>query len=288
MLRVLLKAQSSQLLHSQTWLLCRGFELCSFSILADSTLLYRLIWAKLTDSTQQLCRIDRSSNSCEDWELSSLEIPADRMQRCWTALLRKNVQVPEIQYWECWGQNLIWAKLTASTQSDLRLLQWCPQAETRQNQHRRAHSQTQTDNQLRSISGQTVRDRAESVELFSLSKDQAEKMRYVEAKSDQYERSCACLKFNSILSRATSYELCRLIAQLVVIRFWSKISLFLRLVLTKKKALCHFSLRNFLLLEKWPQLKRIFCQIFSIWVPESKPLHSSQVTCEPRSCSDSD
>ena len=65
------------------------------------------------------------------------------------------------------------------------------------------NSQTQTDNQLRSISGQTVRDRAESVELFSLSKDQAEKMRYVEAKSDQYERSCACLKFNSILSRAT-------------------------------------------------------------------------------------
>ena len=65
------------------------------------------------------------------------------------------------------------------------------------------HSQTQTDNQLRSISGQTVRDRAESVELFSLSKEQAEKIRYVEAKSDQYERSCACLKFNSILSRAT-------------------------------------------------------------------------------------
>ena len=150
------------------------------------------------------------------------------------------------------------------------------------------HSQTQTDNQLRSISGQTVRDRAESVELFSLSKDQAEKMRYVEAKSDQYERSCACLKFNSILSRATSYKLCRLIAQLVVIRFWSNISLYLRLVLTKQKALFHFSLRNFLLLEKWPQLKRIFCQIFSIWVPESKPLHSSQVTCEPRSCSDSD
>ena len=132
-----LKAQSSQLLHSHR-LLCRGCELCSFSILADSTLLYRLIWAKLTDSTQQLCRIDRSSNSCEDWELSSLEIPADRMQRCWTALLRKNVQVPEIQYWECWGQNLIWAKLTASTQSDLRQLQWCPQAETQQNQHRRA------------------------------------------------------------------------------------------------------------------------------------------------------
>ena len=55
-----------------------------------------------------------------------------------------------------------------------------------------------------------------------------------------------------------------------MIRFWSNISLFLRLVLTKQKALFHFSLRNFLLLEKWPQLKRIFCQIFSIWV------HSTQ------------
>ena len=61
-----------------------------------------------------------------------------------------------------------------------------------------------------------------------------------------------------------------LVAQLIVIRFWSNISLFLRLVLTKQKALFHFSLRNFLLLEKWPQLKRIFCQIFSIWV------HSTQ------------
>ena len=65
------------------------------------------------------------------------------------------------------------------------------------------HSQTQTDGQLRSISGQTVRDRTESVEFFFLSEDQAEKMRYVEAKSDQYERSYVCLKFNSILSRAT-------------------------------------------------------------------------------------
>ena len=65
------------------------------------------------------------------------------------------------------------------------------------------NSQTQTDNQLRSISGQTVRDRTESVEIISLSEDQAEKIRYVEAKSDQYERSCACLKFNSILSRVT-------------------------------------------------------------------------------------
>ena len=65
------------------------------------------------------------------------------------------------------------------------------------------HSQTQTDNQLRSISGQTVRDRTESVEFISLSEDQAEKIRYVEAKSDQYERSYVCLKFKSILSRAT-------------------------------------------------------------------------------------
>ena len=65
------------------------------------------------------------------------------------------------------------------------------------------HSQTQTDGQLRSISGQTVRDRTESVEFFFLSEDQAEKMRYVEAKSDQYERSYVCLKFNTILSRAT-------------------------------------------------------------------------------------
>ena len=64
-------------------------------------------------------------------------------------------------------------------------------------------SQTQTVNQLRSISGQTVRDRTESVEIISLSEDQAEKMVYVEAKSDQYERSYVCLKFNSILSRAT-------------------------------------------------------------------------------------
>ena len=65
------------------------------------------------------------------------------------------------------------------------------------------HSQTQTDDQLRSISGQTVRDRTESVEIISLSEDQAEKMGYVEAKSDQYERSYVCLKFKSILSRAT-------------------------------------------------------------------------------------
>ena len=65
------------------------------------------------------------------------------------------------------------------------------------------HSQTQTDDQLRSISGQTVRDRTESVEIISLSEDQAEKIRYVEAKSDQYERSYVCLKFNSILSRVT-------------------------------------------------------------------------------------
>ena len=41
------------------------------------------------------------------------------------------------------------------------------------------------------------------VESFSLSQNQAEKMVYVEAKSDQYERSYVCLKFNSILSRAT-------------------------------------------------------------------------------------
>ena len=101
------------------------------------------------------------------------------------------------------------------------------------------HSQTQTDGQLRSISGQTVRDRTESVEFFFLSEDQAEKMRYVEAKSDQYERSYVCLKFNSILSRATreqsspdSYELCRLVAQPLVIRFCSNISYFLPLVLT--------------------------------------------------------
>ena len=66
-----------------------------------------------------------------------------------------------------------------------------------------SNSQTQTDDQLRSISGQTVRDRTESVEIISLSEDQAEKIRYVEAKSDQYERSYVCLKFNSILSRAT-------------------------------------------------------------------------------------
>ena len=65
------------------------------------------------------------------------------------------------------------------------------------------HSQTQTDDQLRSISGQTVRDRTESVEIIFLSEDQAEKMGYVEAKSDQYERSYVCLKFNSFLSRAT-------------------------------------------------------------------------------------
>ena len=30
----------------------------------------------------------------------SLEIPADRMQRCWMALLGENVQVPEIGCWE--------------------------------------------------------------------------------------------------------------------------------------------------------------------------------------------
>ena len=41
------------------------------------------------------------------------------------------------------------------------------------------------------------------VESFSLSQNQAEKMVYVEAKSDQYERSYVCLKFKSILSRAT-------------------------------------------------------------------------------------
>ena len=41
------------------------------------------------------------------------------------------------------------------------------------------------------------------VESFSLSQNQTRKMVYVEAKSDQYERSYVCLKFNSILSRAT-------------------------------------------------------------------------------------
>ena len=77
------------------------------------------------------------------------------------------------------------------------------------------------------------------VESFSLSQNQAEKMVYVEAKSDQYERSYVCLKFNSILSRATreqsspdSYELCRLVAQPLVIRFFSNISYFLPLALT--------------------------------------------------------
>ena len=97
------------------------------------------------------------------------------------------------------------------------------------------HSQTQTDDQLRSISGQTVRDRTESVEIISLSEDQAEKIRYVEAKSDQYERSYVCLKFNSILSRATLarfVRICRLVPQPLVIRFCSNISHFSRLVLT--------------------------------------------------------
>ena len=65
------------------------------------------------------------------------------------------------------------------------------------------HSQLRLT-QLRSISGQTVRDRMESVEIISLSQDQTQKMRYMEAKSDQYERSYACLKFNSTLSRVTS------------------------------------------------------------------------------------
>ena len=41
------------------------------------------------------------------------------------------------------------------------------------------------------------------VKSFYLSQDQAQKIRYVEAKSDQYERSYACLKFHLILSRAT-------------------------------------------------------------------------------------
>ena len=215
-LRVLLTAST----QSQTWLLCRGCELCSSPILSDSTLLYRLIWAKLTDSTQQLCRIDRNSNSCGDWELSALEIPADRMQRCWTTLLRENIQVPEIQCWE-------YCELSQLLHSHTVRPGCCH------------HSQTQTDNQLRSISGQTVRDRTECVEIISLSQDQAEKIRYVWAKSDHYERSYGCLKFDSILSRATreqpspdSYELCRLISQPLVIRFCCHISYFLRLALT--------------------------------------------------------
>ena len=41
------------------------------------------------------------------------------------------------------------------------------------------------------------------VKSFYLSQDQAQKIRYVESKSDQYERSYACLKFHLILSRAT-------------------------------------------------------------------------------------
>ena len=126
-----------------------------------------------------------------------------------------------------WGPNLIWAKLTASTQSHSQTWLWGLRAlnvesiaqSSKLTASTQSHSQTwvlcrgcelcscyhqtQTVDQLRSISGQTVRDRTESVELFSLSEDQAEKIRYVEAKSDQYERSYVCLKFNSILSRAT-------------------------------------------------------------------------------------
>ena len=96
------------------------------------------------------------------------------------------------------------SKLLASTQSDLRLLH---SGDLKLKLGRISieghHSQTQTDNQLRLISGQTVRYRTESVGIISLSRDQTQKMRYVEAKSDQYERSYVCLKFNSILSRAT-------------------------------------------------------------------------------------
>ena len=39
-------------------------------------------------------------------KLSSPEIPADRMQRCWTTLLRENIQVPEIECWEYCSQLL--------------------------------------------------------------------------------------------------------------------------------------------------------------------------------------
>ena len=58
------------------------------------------------------CQLDKSSDCRGLWLLRamalgfvhfsmwvfSLEIPADIMQRCWTALLRENVQVPEIQF----------------------------------------------------------------------------------------------------------------------------------------------------------------------------------------------
>ena len=124
------------------------------------------------------------------------------MQRCWTALLRENVQVPVLRA----KPHLSKAHsfYTVRFETAAFLTKWCGALKLKLSRisiegH---HSQTQTDGQLRSISGQTVRDRTESVEFFFLSEDQAEKMRYVEAKSDQYERSYVCLKFNSILSRA--------------------------------------------------------------------------------------
>ena len=42
------------------------------------------------------------------------------------------------------------------------------------------------------------------VKSFYLSQDQAQKIRYVEAKSDQYERSYACLKFNWLVAAKRS------------------------------------------------------------------------------------